>query len=415
MVTHLTTTLPVAGTVFGTGARFLVSSETAQTHRQPDLNGLATLLMEDPSAETLRGLHTLINGGGHIADTRLAFEKALFNSKPFDLKSKKAAARLKLLEIKFDRFRRDPKDISPAEKLEYVKLATDFFEQEKFDLSDPQRRDWLNLAYDLIQLRQFLKVAFEKTLQKFDGMYPALLTHFLCRELGDNPVGGSCHLMTTLAAHLGRRIGLPLQAYYSEGHVDLFVNKGKGFIYGSILDGSIFFPRNFYSFFHLAPEKPDPQDFTFLVFCLTNNILDAQMKIFEGARRLYNLGVEMWEVMENESWTYYDYMMNLSIKARYPEEVRSHFENSLKLFPDNFSALLLYFSFLFDKLKKFEEAEKILEKIDSLVKHRQELGAIAEIEPALLQRLATSRKHVDLLTRNGIKTRSGKPLHPEVG
>lgn len=402
MVNTLTTTLG-GWAALGTAAGLLAGSGTAQTHGHPDLNGLTTSLLEDPTTEKMKSLHAIINGGRHIADTRLAFERSLFDSKPFDLKSKKAVDHLKRLETRFDRFRKDPKDISTDEKEKCVEHATDAF---GFDLSDPQVSDWLNLVYDLIQLRQFLKTSFKKTLRDFDGIYPDLLTHFLCRERGENPVDGSCHLMATLAAHLGKRIGLPLQVYYSEGHVDLFVNKGKGLIYGSIVDSPLFFPRNFYSYFLLAPEKTDPQDFTFLVFSLTNKILDEKMATIKGASSLYNLGIEMGEVIEDAHWTYSNYMMYLAIKAKKKDSVEYFFENSLDHYPENFIALWLYFAFLFEKLGQFEEAGKILEKIESLIKRRQELGSIAEVEPMILQRLAVSRRQVDRFLSNGIKNRT---------
>lgn len=372
MVNSLTTMLPGAGNAFGTAAGFFSPPSQAQ------LSPVATAMVHQESLEAGRALATLLRGRHHLLDVRVAVEGA-FNEERITLPRREMAVQnLRRLEREFDKTYIPPEALTLQEKLRRLELCGIPFSnvpQKKFP--DTRFAKKIKLLFQLVQLHEFLhRFRLAPFLSAGGGNF---MTDLLCEEIVGRPLKGSCVPLALLAAHFGKRIGLPLRFYYSESHISVWVGSAKGFLYEPSRERSVFRDPTYYVQHYLAPSLEKPRDIDFEFFntpayasadCLDGRFLRTLAKVYSYRVFLDEMEPEIVGHFINLAGLFGPFDNRQSPNRR--QMSRELLESALKLFPKSLHANL----FLSLLLKEVDptQARKHFETVLETLKKRLQIG-----------------------------------------
>ncbi|MDO8528089.1 MAG: hypothetical protein Q7T03_10450 [Deltaproteobacteria bacterium] len=208
-----------------------------------------------------------VTEGGFAIQMELAMENAIESSTLNAWDRNRAMGIVLRLEKEFDLYKVDPRTVSVEEKWgrvdSYVKAA-----KETGLILGITTEEALDYFFNLIQIREFLQNA-SGVLEPFKGeKTPAFLGDFLLGRVGKLQADGACHPMAMLAGHLGRRIGIELHPFFSEGHVNLLASRYTPFIFEPYRPPEFtFLPHDFYSAAGYAPPVVRGSSWSEMILC----------------------------------------------------------------------------------------------------------------------------------------------------
>lgn len=342
-------------------ANSLWVSPRRHVNRWPRLDRVA-LDLHDGKPQALKSFRKIL-GEGTIAEMRMALEQAkgLINME----QRNRALLRLRSLEREFADWRRSLGPLSFEEKRDFVRSSVGFNLNPHHGHGGPV----LDLFFDLAQLHTFIRTK-SGLLEPFaQGMKPSNLVDFLTGELGILPQSGACHPLSLLAAHLGKKIGLPLKSYFSERHITLFVDLGPGFIYDPTQPLICFLAPDTFVREKCSPkdERPYGLDLLVLETELHKNAVDdyfsrqADWYLF----LIEHVAPQLWHL-----WFKFGYIV---AKLGEWERAQLAVERGLRLFPESLPLLVLYTDALLQN-KDVKSARETFLKASGVVKQRLELG-----------------------------------------